>query len=416
MSADSTNGSGTQNRPMPMLRRLQLKNFRSVPSADIEWDNPTFLVGRNGSGKSNIVDAFAFLADAMSGPLQAVLDRRGGITAVRNRSSAKSRPPNWGLGVVLTDLNGEVKEARYAMEIKALKNYGFEVVREQCVVNRDSGDDWFDRGPGGKFESSEAGLKPAVEPNALVLPLIGGDSRFQPVHRFLSEMRTYCIEPPVLRGMQDPDGGGRFLLSDGSNAASVLREIQKRSDANWQSLLDLLEYIAPKTISVRPKQHGNKLALEFTQNWGKLGKVNFQAYNMSDGTLRAVGILAAVFQKPAPSVLVIEEPESTIHPDGLAAILDLLRHAGRFMQVVVTTHSPDILDAKWVEDHHLRIVIWDEGKTCVSLVSEPTRQALQERLAGAGKLLRSNALTAEAEDDPFVQNPDQPRLFQNDLG
>ena len=55
----------------PAVRSLILKRFRSIPSERIEFDNPTFLVGRNGSGKSNLVDAFSFLADSMAVPLQA---------------------------------------------------------------------------------------------------------------------------------------------------------------------------------------------------------------------------------------------------------------------------------------------------------------------------------------------------------
>ena len=122
--------------------------------------------------------------------------------------------------------------------------------------------------------------------------------------------------------------------------------------------------------------------------------MKFEAYNMSDGTLRALGLLAAVFQRPAPSVLVIEEPEATMHPGALGTILDLLRHANRFMQVVVTTHSPDILDAKWIEDRHLRIVGWETGATSVFPVSDASRGVLRDRLMGAGELMRSNALTA----------------------
>lgn len=131
---------------------------------------------------------------------------------------------------------------------------------------------------------------------------------------------------------------------------------------------------------------------------------------MSDGTLRALGLLAAVFQRPAPSLLVIEEPEATIHPEALGSILDVLRHAGRFMQVLVTTHSPDVLDAKWIADRHLRIVNCDKGATRISRVSPATREALSEHLMGAGELLRSNALTPA---DLFDQNPSQLRLFED---
>src|SRR5262245_27230490 len=116
------------------IRRLILKRFRSIPSERLDFDNPTFLVGRNGSGKSNLVDAFAFLAEAMASPLQAVFDKRGGIASVRNRTSGRSYPPNLGFGVIFGTVNGELTGGRYSFEIKALQNYGFEVIREQCWV------------------------------------------------------------------------------------------------------------------------------------------------------------------------------------------------------------------------------------------------------------------------------------------
>ena len=141
------------------------------------------------------MDVFAFLAETMVSPLQAVFDRRGGISAVRNRSSGQSYPPNLGLGVTFGEVNGDTRSARYAFEIRALKNYGFEVVREQCVIERKTGPrEWFER-HGSKFRSRQSKLQPALEPNALVLPLVGGDTRFNAVFRVLSSMRVYSIEP-----------------------------------------------------------------------------------------------------------------------------------------------------------------------------------------------------------------------------
>ena len=76
---------------IPLLRSLSLR-FRSLSSAVLEFSNPTFLVGQNGAGKSNIADVFSFLSEAMIIPLPAVLDRRRGITSVEYRR----RHPTWG--------------------------------------------------------------------------------------------------------------------------------------------------------------------------------------------------------------------------------------------------------------------------------------------------------------------------------
>ena len=411
----------------PVVRSLILKRFRSFPSERIELDNPTFLVGRNGSGKSNLIDAFSFLSDAMAAPLQAVFDRRGGITAVRNRTSGKSYPPNLGLGVEFGNINGTATSGRYAFEVRALPNYGFEVVREQCrVENSNSTRAWFER-ERGSFRSNVHGLDPALDPAALSIPLVGGDARFAPVVSALSRFRVYSIEPSKLREMQDPDGG-TSLRRDGSNAASVLQEIGRHSAEQLDRVGEILATIVPNTRAVRVRKHGNKLSLEFTQEWDDADReskkwsvgegsdaaesksLRFEAFNMSDGTLRALGLLAAVFQRPAPSLIAIEEPEATIHPGALGAVLELLRHAAKNMQVVVTTHSPDLLDAKWIEPKHLRVVEWANGATRVGDLSEATRRALRDQLMGAGELLRSNALRAE----PLfadVTHPPQASLF-----
>src|SRR5437867_4427488 len=178
----------------PVIRRLILKRFRSLPSEEVTFDNPTFVSGRNGSGKSNFADAFAFLAEAMVSPLQAVFDKRGGIAAVRNRTSVKGYPPNLGLGVIFGRLNKrKVRNARYAFEVKAKKNYGYQVVREQCVVRSAEETVWFDRGPE-SFKSNVRGLKPSLEPVSLGLPVVGGDSRFAPVLQTLAGIRVYSIQ------------------------------------------------------------------------------------------------------------------------------------------------------------------------------------------------------------------------------
>jgi predicted ATPase len=377
----------------PTIRTLILKRFRSIPTERIDLDNPTFLVGRNGSGKSNVADAFAFLSEAMASPLQAVFDKRGGIAAVRNRTSGQSYPPNLGMGAIVGPLNGELAGGRYAFEVRALPNYGYEVVREQCLVRTAAQRrHWFDRVKN-KFSSNVEGLSPSLDPSALALPVVGGEARFAPALRALSSMRVYSIEPAKLREMQDPDSGVS-LRPDGSNATSVLQEIERHAPEDVRRIGEILASIVPNTRRVRTTKHGKKLSLEFTQEWGEKRRLKFEAFSMSDGTLRALGLLAAVYQRPTPSLIVIEEPEATIHPGALGAVLDLLRHACRKMQVVITTHSPELLDAKWIQDTHLRIVSWQEGATRISQVSEASRKALQAHLMGAGELLRSNVLEA----------------------
>jgi predicted ATPase len=228
-------------------------------------------------------------------------------------------------------------------------------------------------------------------------------------------MKVYSLQPTKLSEMQDPDSGVS-LRSDGSNAASVLQEIERHSPEHAKRIGEILATIVPHTTRVRTIKHGNKLSLEFTQEWGQRKRVKFEAFNMSDGTLRVVGLLTAVYQMPTPTVVIVEEPEATIHPGALGAILDLIRHASKQMQVLVTTHSPDVLDAKWIEDRHLRIVNWEEGATHVGRISDSSRCALQQHLMGAGELMRSNALhPAPLFVDASSSNMALPRVGQPSL-
>ena len=121
---------------------------------------------------------------------------------------------------------------------------------------------------------------------------------------------------------------------------------------------------------------------------------------MSSGTLYALGLVVAALQHPAPSLIAIEEPELNIHPGALDAIADILNIAAQRTQVVVTTHSPDLLDTKWIQPENLRVVEWGEGATHISGLGVAPIKALQQHLMGAGELLRANALDAAVPSVP----------------
>ena len=390
----------------PAVRRLLLKGFRSIPAACIEFDNPTIFVGRNGAGKSNVVSAFSFLADAMRVPLQTAFDRIGGVAAVRNRSAGGGRPPNLAMRI---ELGGRLR-AVYAFEITARGTEGFSVVREQCVFVRNKERSWFDRS-GKRFDSNVSGLSPPIDAASLMLPLIGGAAAFNRLWRALSQMQAYAVEPRKLREIQEPDSGLR-LMPDGANAASVLEMIKNRAPKDFNHISEYLETIVPHAKQVSVRRFGRNLALELAQEWGKdeSKKLSFGGSNISDGTLRTIGLLAAVYQRPVPLLIAVEEPEMNIHPGALGVVFDLLLEASERMQVIVTTHSPDLLDEKEVRNRHLRMVEWSEGATHVTSVSDANRRALEERLMEAGGLLRTNALEAAPISRSSIQRSD---LFED---
>jgi predicted ATPase len=394
------------------LKSLTLKRFRSVISSRLTFDNPTFLVGRNGAGKSNIVDALNFLSEVASNPLDVVFDKRGGIESVRNKVSGPGYPPNLGLAVefqgvveprsitlpseLQIDTPGDAS-GMYSFEIKASKDAGFEVVRERCVVRDGSEFHWYDK-RGGKVESSITYLTTdfwtTMPPNYLMLPWTGAVPIFRPVQQMLSQIQSFAIDPSQMRRLQDPDQGLQ-LRADGGNAGSVLTHMKRYNPGAVAQLCSTLAQITPNTSNIRPIKHGKQTTLEFEQQWGTK-TLKFEAYSASDGTLRALGILMGLLQATASSLVIIEEPESSLHPAALEVLLQLIESASATSQVLVTTHSADLLDAKWIRPENLRLLVWDGGSEIHDLPPRAT-QAIKSHLMTAGELMRADAL-----DEPFA--------------
>ena len=402
----------------PVIRKLIVQGFRSFRSRVVEFDNPTFLVGCNGSGKSNLLGALAFLSDAMTIPLAEVFSRRGGGQAVCYGGKRLGRPGTFrtmGLGVKLGPIDDDVERAHYAFEIAVMKydRSSYQVEREQCIViGRDGCRSFFDRVKNEPFRSSIVGLEPQLSQESLALPLMGADRRFARVFEVLAGLRVYSIQPEKVRELQVPDSGWS-LRADGGNAASVLQAIKDHDRDDLQRICELLEAVVPAVKRVGVRDYGSKLGLKFTQRWddGPIS-LTLEASSMSDGTLRALGLLAAVYQRSAPPLLAIEEPEATIHPGALSVILDVLSFAIERTQVIVTTHSPEVLDAEWLEDRHIRIVTWEDGETRVLPLSGGSREALREHLMSAGELFRSNALQGELDG---ADTGRQAELFEDSM-
>ncbi len=212
-------------------------------------------------------------------------------------------------------------------------------------------------------------------------------------------MAFYAIDPARLRELQHPDMGKK-LRRDGSNAAAVLREILQRpnGEAVKQRIFSLLESITPGLSSVEYKSLGPRETVVFRQDVGLAQPWRFQALNMSDGTRRALGILLALYQPTVCGLVAIEEPEATIHPAAAEVLLQALRDASQDRQILITTHSPDLLDSKDVFDRMIRAVVMESGQTRLAPVSAADRHVIQQRLYTAGDLMRIGELRPETGD------------------
>lgn len=383
-------------RHSTFLGRVVLKNYRSIAACDVQLGPLTFLVGPNGAGKSNFLDALRFVADALRTSLDHALRDRGGINDVRRRSGG--HPTHFGMRLSFTLRSGA--KGHYAFRIGSQRGGGYEVQQEECFVYELGGHHF--RVENGNLTSVSIKTAPEVSSDRLYLVNASGLPEFRPVYDAFSNMGFYSLNPDRIRDLQPPDAG-RLLARDGSNLASVLAQLEAVHPATKQRIEEYLSKIVPGVRRVEQRVIGPKETLEFGQDVaGSEFPWRFLAANMSDGTLRALGILVALLQSGDGNgagshvpLVGIEEPELALHPAAAGVLIDCLRDASRNTQVLVTSHSPDLLDNPQLETDAILAVIADAGATTIGPLDEAGKSALRDRLYTAGELLRLNQLTPD---------------------
>ncbi|HLC30457.1 MAG TPA: AAA family ATPase [Dehalococcoidia bacterium] len=381
-----------------MLYKVRVNNYKSLASVVVELGPFNVLVGPNGAGKSNFVDALRFVSDCLRDSVAQALRSRGNIGVVRRHS--RGHPTNIGFRLLIQ--SPEVGSAEYAFELKAEQKAEqqarFAVKRERCIVEpyEPLGGRRQHRYEveNGVFTHPVPDIRPRIESDTLALPILSALEEFRPLHNFLTGMHFYALSPERIRELQEPDPG-LVLNRDGSNAAAVLREIARQRPKDYDRLCRLLSKVVPGTTRAEYFPQGQIETIRFKQDVGDTAPWNFSALNMSDGTLRVLGILLAVYQVSQSSFIAIEEPEATIHPGALEILVDILRDGARRSQTLITTHSPDILDNKDIKDDELRLVTSKKGITKVAPLAENSRGIIRDHLYTAGELLRMSELSPD---------------------
>jgi predicted ATPase len=225
--------------------------------------------------------------------------------------------------------------------------------------------------------------------------MAAGAEQFRPVFDGLANIGVFNLNPEVMRQPQSPDSG-EVLRRDGSNVASVIERLQREDSASKARIEEYLGVVVPGVSGVSRVPIGSWETLNFQQDVpGATRPWSFQASSMSDGTLRALGVLVALFagsEADPAAPIGIEEPESALHPAAMGALLDALRDASERRQVLVTTHSPDLLDSQDIGADELLAVRADRGKSIIERIDAAGRDALRRQLFTPGELLRVDQL------------------------
>ncbi len=374
------------------LECASIKNYKSIEACSVRLKPLTILIGPNGAGKSNFLDALRFVADSMQGPLDGVLRERFGINEVRRKTHG--HPTN--LGIRLDFRLPKDVRGKFAFEIAAGKGGAFVIQREECVVHLRSQSMSY-LVEKGRLRNGPSAALPKPPDDRFFLPIVSFLPGFREVFRALSGMGFYNLNPGEMKKMQTPDAG-ELLNRAGSNLPSVLERLSRQDDGAKASILEYLSKIVTDVQDVKTRHLGPSETIEFVQAASATPdrSLKFFAQNMSDGTLRALGVLTAIFQTRrgrSPATLIgIEEPETALHPGATGVLMDALRAASRQTQIVVTSHSADLLDDKDLDPDCLLSVSLDRGVTQILPINEEDRRAIQDRLFTAGELQRMNQL------------------------
>jgi len=387
----------------PFLRRVVLRNYRSIAACDVRLGNLTFLVGPNGSGKSNFLDALRFVTDALRNSLDYAVRERGGVDELLHRTAG----PSARFGIRLDFIHPFWGTGHYAFSIRPRSSGGYDTDREECVLDGGEGSrtlPMFFRRHNQSIDTS-AKMTPPPIPWRLYLDL----SEFRSIYDALSQMGFYNINPDQLRDLQPPDASA-LLARDGSNITTVLLSIQRLRPEVLHRVEQYLAAIVPGLQHVEVRTFGSRQTLEFVQRAGVQPLSRFPAASMSDGTLRALGILAALFQGGHVSLVGIEEPEAALHPAAVGVLLDALCEASAQTQVVVTSHSSDLLDSHEIPSDAILAVSMNEGRTAIGPIDDVGRSILRDHLYSAGELMRQNQLHPDAK---AVEAGEHARLFDD---
>ncbi len=375
------------------LTRVVLRNYKSIGNCDVRLGPLTFLVGVNGSGKSNFLDALHLVRDALNGSLDNAMNERGGLNEVRRRSSG--HPTHF--GIRLEFVLHDARRGHYSFNVGALKDRGYEVQAEECAIDG-VGKGPFFRVERGKLKACSEATFPSVTADRLALVAASGLEVFRPVFDALSAMGLYNLNPRLMRELQKPQEG-RLLKPAGENVVSVIGHLERIASPQLKIIQEYLQTVVPMVHGIERKQVGPMETVEFRQDMaGSNHPWRFLAQNMSDGTLRALGVLVALFQANrdyAPTLVGIEEPETALHPAASAALREALLRASKQVQVMVTSHSPDLLDDRSLAADLFLAVVSEGGETRLAQLDEASRDVMKKQLFSAGELLRLNQLAPD---------------------
>jgi len=338
-----------------MLKSIQIKNFKAIRNSKAIRLTPlTVFIGNNGSGKSSIIEALETYKIIIESGLDEAMRPWRGFEYVRNQAVTHTQISNIDRAYESnpTEFNLLWQKYRATMSITT-ETGGNELfiqkeniqIRNQLGLsaNRSS------NGDASYFSLDEEDIShislhlpddiscvSSFADSELNIDLYANITRWQ----FLN-LNPYLMVNP---SPQKRSGGQIHLVKDGSNIAEYLLSIYAQDPSAFMGIVEALQYVLPYALDLQPKITSELERSVYLQ----LTEADFKvpSWLLSTGTLRILALLAILRHPNPPPLIVIEEIENGLDPRTIHLLVNEIRNVveSGTSQIVITTHSPYLLD------------------------------------------------------------------------
>lgn len=332
------------------LQSVRVRNFKAVVDSKVVKLGPlTAFIGNNGAGKSSLIEALETYQSIVRDGLDVAMQRWLGIEHVRHKGQeAKER-----LGEVVNPISWEMalgasprKVQRLAMTVNNDPAANRMFIASERMTPLDG--HWTERDSTGTKGSSGAGRS--------MLLFSMDETLVRMADEVLAwQFLTLSPERMGLPVPQQRTKGQVRLASDGSNVADFLLDLRRQSPNAFDGIVETMAYVLPYAKDIQPALSSSEIE---RKAWLQLSEDTYKVpgWMLSTGTLRMLALLALLRHPNPPPLIVVEEIENGLDPRSIHLIVEEIRNAvlADTTQVIITTHSPYLLDLLTLE--HLVVV------------------------------------------------------------
>ena len=356
--------SSGKRQGIPRIESLRVENYRALRKVELDNLTPmTVLLGPNGSGKSTIFDVFNFLSECFQFGLRHAWDRRGRGKELKTRGAK---------GPIIFELKYREQPKdpiiTYHLAIDEGAK-GPEVVEEWLQWRRgQKGQPFrfleFRRGIGraisGELPDAEDQRKDTTLRSADLIAVntlgqLAEHPRVAALREFITDWYVSYLSIEFTRNQ--PEAGPQERLSKGGeNLPNVIQYLKEQHPERLEQIFSVLRARIPRLerVEAEPMPDG-RLLLQIKDAPFEQPVLSKFA---SDGTMKMLAYLAVLYDPEPPRFIGIEEPENFLHPRLLPELAEECRSASERSQLLITSHSPFLLNAMRAEE--VRVLYRDE--------------------------------------------------------